>query len=396
MKTRCSSIDLLLGCPTSQQPTDTPYRSEVAQAEANLGTAKHKLLALTSRGEPADPAAIAHEYNVPEEELRHAHRSAGRVLEEAFGWFPVRPLVLTEQAVEGQVARGSADAVLLTYHDAHQRIPYGGAKQHRDDQLEQLVVIDWKTGWGDDEHPGQLAGYASAARATFGMPSSGHLTVVEAWLRHNERRVRNYTAADLDEFEGRVAAAHEHIGKVVKPHAGCRWCPRQLTCEPRHDYVRAAAMAISPIQKGVAITREQLGGLYDQYRALMAAARLYEKMLKEELEIAPIPLPGGKSLALVASETRALDAAAAWPVLQDRMGFNAAELRECVSISKTAIERVARVKAGKGKGAELMRQITSELDFAKAWVTETRFEKAVIDPPKPSLEEQLNASLVKP
>ena len=372
MQTRCSSLDLLLSCPTSQAPTDHPYHPELAKEEANLGTAKHKALASTARGETVDLSAIAHEYSVAEDDLRAAVRVAFSVMEEARSWFAVPPIVDTELQVDGGTHRGTADVLLRLYSDA-------GEPHSYDAPLEQMVVIDWKTGWGDDEHPAQLAGYASAARAQYGMPTSGVVTVVEAWLRQRERRIRHYSATELDAFVASIDAAHAQVGKVVRPQAGCRWCQRQLVCEPRHDYVRASSMAIAKLEKGVAITRTQLGGLHDQYRAVMAAARLYESMLKQELEVGPITLPDGRRIEMQSVESRVVDAGPAIGVLLSH-GFTAEDLQECLSASRSGIESAARRIAGKGKGAGLLRQINADLDKAGAVRTETSMRKFVVEP----------------
>lgn len=383
MKPRCSSLDRLLACPGSAAPAPFPFNPSSEAAIA--GTAKHLALALAQPGEAVDFGEIAHASGVEADDLRSAVGTGRRVVDEIRGWCSLPPTVQTEVRLDGPVCSGTADWIASVYD--------GDGHTPADGPLLELVVLDWKTGWSGDEHPAQTLGYASAARAQFGMPTSGRLTTVEAWLRLGERRVKHYTSSDLDAFEARVAAAVASVASVT-PGTHCGFCPRRLVCEPRHDYVRAASMAVARtchrFEKGVAITREQLGALYEQYRTVTAAARLYEKLLGDELELGPIALPDGRQLALVTSERKVLDPHPALAVLEDH-AFSAAELRECVSVSKSAVERVAREKAGKGKGAALMREITAGLDKAEAWQTEIVRTKKVLDAPK-TVEQLIDAA----
>jgi len=357
---RCSSLDRFIECPDSELELDNPYNPSNPYAAA--GTAKHIILAATTKGDLPDFEGVAREHSLEISELQSAALAARRMVDEVVSWCRATPTVDTEARLGSNLTTGTADYVARVYID---------------DELAQMFVIDWKTGWGSDEHPNQLRGYALGALHNFGMPSSGYIRTVEAWLPLNERRVADYTEDDLLRFQSTVEVALSKVGSKVQPGPGCRYCPRRLICEDRQRYMRSGTAALTEVHSNKPITREQLGELYDKYKLVTDAVKLYEKMLDEELaEGGDIPLPGGRRLTRSEQKREKIIGKKALPVIAEY--FGPAMVPEIVTTSKAAIERAAKEVMPKGKAAGMVRKVNEALRQAEAVKTSTIYRKKVV------------------
>lgn len=364
---RCSSLDRFEACPTSAQPCDSPYNP--SSLEALAGTGRHKALAqlaLTGEVPEEDRITIARDHLLEVEDIDAAIGAGRRVLKEVLGWFDdCEAVTQVEVKLSGPVSIGSAD-VMIVGRDA-------------DGELVRLVILDFKTGWMDIEHPGQLMGYASGAGEMFGeLPSCGYITTVEAWLRHGDRVIHNYTDDDLVEFEERIQKAWSLIGTKTIPGEHCGFCKRQLVCDERAAYIRSSGVALAEVTKGAALTRDDLGRLYAKYRMLKSAMARFERTVTAELKIAPLPLPDGKQLELQEREVTKFDAVKVIDIIQ-QLGFDEEDIRGCIRASKSGIEKAARRHAPPRKGAALMRAITTDLGDADGIYTQTETKKVVVD-----------------
>jgi len=363
-----SRLDLFMACPASAEPIGHPHNP--VMPEAALGTAKHKAIATFMGIGENNCAEIAHEAGVDPDDINAALGAARRLYSEILGWFPgpgMRVERLQEVKLETEHSKGTADLVMLVYSLDTETPPHA------------IVVVDWKSGWSEDEHRYQLMDYADGARRKFGMPLCGYITAVEGQLRHGERIVRNYSAEDLDAF--RVAVAKE-LGRTVskiQPGKHCQYCPRQLECEQRREYLGASTAALVEAGGQAALTREQLGLFWDRYKDVMRAADRYQDLIDAALEMGPIPLPGGRQLELHEAERTVIDATAIDPLLA--RGWTLAELNDAVKISKSGIDRIVKTKAPPRGGARMMREVMAELEKADALRKKTIREKVVVEAP---------------
>lgn len=361
MKPRCSSLDRFLACPESGLECGNPYNPE--SPEAAKGQAKHEALAAVEANQDYDAIDIAARYGDDADEIEKAVAAYRKVRAELMAWFPSAPTVYVELALDGPVCRGTADWIGVSADEVTKHPT-------------RLVVNDYKSGWGTSEHPLQLAGYASCAREEFGMPTCGYITVVESQLRHGERIVHNYSSEDLDRFEASVTDAVAHMGKRVQAGPQCTFCRRQMVCTARAEYARGAMAALVETTGAGIATREQIGALYDRYRDVMRAVKLYDKLLSSALGTGPIELPGGRRIELREKEQTVIEPKAI-DVLRD-YGWSTDDIRQIVSVTKAAIERVVKQSAPKGKADGAMRKIMGVLGEGGALGIKVRREKVIV------------------
>lgn len=355
MTLRASSMDRFLVCPTSALELAHPYNPD--SPDATLGTAKHAAIAAMLSGEDLS-AEIAHDNSVDHDDVIMAVRSARRLVDEILGWVQGEAEQLIEQRLDGQIATGTPDLVIRS--SSH------------------LVVVDFKTGFSEDEHRCQLLTYAHSARERWGMPTCGYTTTVEGQLRHGERIVHNYSANDLDGFRAEVDEAQTEIGKRITPGKHCMFCPRQLACEERGQYLRAATGAlIATDWAGEEIAIVQLGAIYDRYKDVMRAASRYQHLLDAALQAGPVPLPGGRRLEMHEVDRTVVDVTAL--AVFDEMGWTSEDLRQAVTISKSGIDRIVKSKSPPRGGARMWREVMGKIEDAKAMRTETRREKVIVE-----------------
>lgn len=357
-KIRGSRADCAMECSGSLLETETPYNENTDEARA--GTAKHEALAYVVRGKDPPIDVIAARHQVDADEISRAVAYGRQAWSELGKWFPGAE---TEVTLEGEVTIGTADVLSIVCE-----------ADIEDGTPESIAILDWKTGWGHAEHDHQLMAYADAARSQFGMPTSGYITAIEVHLQHRESNTRNLTEAELDGFRARAKRQIEMSGKQYAAGAHCGFCPRRNNCVARDEYLRASVVALVPAGgEPQALTREALGSLYERSRMLKRAIASYESMLDEALEQGPVPIGGGKMLALISKPQDQIDAAKAIPLL------TSAELIGALSVSKAGIERAVKERVVKGGAAAEMRRVLGALRDAGAIEQVEKQTKTVID-----------------
>jgi hypothetical protein len=336
---RGSSAGTAMQCNGSLVPTDFPYNPQ--SDEARAGTAKHVALAAMVRGEDPPIVQIAEHYQVDADEIAKAVAAGRTIWAEVGKWYPQAK---TEQRIEGLVTCGTAD--VLSVGDGT------------------LAVLDWKTGWGRNDHDDQLMAYADAARYQHTMPASGYITAIEAWTAHRETITRNFTADELDGFRARADDQLAHAGSQYSAGRWCDYCAHQNHCPARDEYLRASVVALT--DEPTAMTAETLGSLYDRAKMLRSALARYDRLLDDELAKGrPVPMGGGKIITLEVQEQDEILPIEAQNVLTSE-GFTSDDITEIMKVPKAAIERVLKGKVDKGAAAGAMRQVMAALREAGA------------------------------
>jgi len=359
---RCSKLDTFLACASSAAPTDVPHNPQ--SEAATEGRTSHEALRNVPACTEPDFEDIAARSGVDADELRRIVAQGKRIWGEVRQWFPNPE---TEVRFDGEHLCGTSDLVSVVHDDF--------AAETTD-----LSILDWKSGWSQREHPSQLTGYAECARRRHGMPTSGFILGVEAWVRHGSYRIHRFTAEILDGFVARLAEQSKLIGRQYGPGDHCLFCAHVHHCVAREEYVRSTcnALALIPAQ---GITRDRIGALYERSKALNAALRQYDKLLDAELDNGPLALPDGRQIVRREQEVTEIDALKAWPVLLTGVHpLTGDQLSDVVSVSKTAVEAAVKSQAVKGKGASYVRETLAELREAGALGTRVRHVKAIVTP----------------
>lgn len=338
-------------CASSLAETDTPYAPTSDAAEQ--GTANHLALSFVPRGEDPPLEEIAERHGLDADDLARMvsyGRQAWREIAASF------PDAATEVPLTSDVCQGTSDVVSVE----------GGA------------IADWKSGWGDAEHPWQLTGYAYAFRAQHGMPARGHILGVEIWLRHRSMRVHKLTDVSLDAFAERLKRQAAHVGREYGPGRHCEFCKHVNACKARAEYLRGTCEALAPIGD-TGLTREKLGELYDKAKAVRSALAQFDKLLDAELDHGPIPLGGGRTLQRVAYEVDEIDPLKAWPIVfGGPHPLTPEEATEVIAIGKTALIAAVKAQAPKGKGASYERDVLQALRDAGAINKIQRVKKTTV------------------
>ncbi len=325
-KVRGSSADRALACSGSIPAPEFPI--QISSDTAHMGDAVHAACALMAEGGDPDLVAIASGHGVPLDELGMLFHFAEQA------WADVRkhfPNPQTEVRLEGPVTRGTADVLSAT--------------------RKVIAVLDWKSGSGNDEHPGQLMAYADAARAQLWEPDSGEIVVFEVWLRDRELRVHRITMAELDGFRLRMEDQLRHQGEEFSPGAHCNFCPHSAGCSARTGYIRSSVTSLmEPGAATLALKDSEeigpaLGAIWDRTRAVKKALAAYEKLVDAALKAGPIPIGDGRRLESQPSASEKLDPMAAWSALE-LIGFDDDDIAKTLTMSKTKVLAVVRSKLG--------------------------------------------------
>jgi hypothetical protein len=337
MKIRGSQADINMACAGSLVPARSVYNSRTD--DANEGRANHKGLEFIARGEEPPIEQLAERYGINEDDLTITVRSGRKLWLEVLRWFPD---VATELKVEGPVTRGTIDVICV--------------------EPDALAIADWKTGRSGDEHKYQRMAYADAAREIFGMPSRGFIPTFEIYTALGEIQCVNLTEEMLDGFREQCS---EQIKSALSdnpqyaPGAHCKFCPRQNECAALEDYNRTSVSSL--IETGsTALTRDDVGRLYDRYKLLKDAIGKYENILDSLLEDGPIDIGNGRVVQIKDEERETIEASSEVLDVLDTFALDDASLL-FKSIPKSAIKRACKEMKPKGEASELERSIMKKL-----------------------------------
>jgi hypothetical protein len=352
---RCSSTDRVMACASSLAHSDHPYTPN--NAEAREGQAAHAALAVVVAGAEPDLEAIATEYQVDRDELASLVSRGRKAWLELHGYFPE---AVPERHMAFEIAddidlRGTADVASIVETAT--------------------AVLDWKAGWRPSEHPHQLKSYAYlASRFT----DHEWVLAVEVWLRLGTFRVHRWSRTELEAHAAQLVAQTRRVGDQWGPSpSACQYCPLQLTCRARADYLEGGVAGLVPYTGNrYPVSIELVAQLWDRAvetrRGLERFFAVAEALLDEH---GSIPLDGGRELRRVASERTRVRPVAAMAFLRERLTPEQAD--EVISVSKSALCDAIKAGAPHGKGAAAIRGAMAELEAAGALETYIHTEKRV-------------------
>jgi hypothetical protein len=336
-------------CPSSLALAVAPVR--IPTDASDLGTAAHVALALVVRGEEPDLVSIARSHGVDKDDLEPMVAYGRKTWAEIGHHFPG---VMVEASVESDITSGTIDLLSRVAPN------------------ELITIGDWKSGRNQRQYRHQMASYAYATRAAFGMPKSGRITAVIVWLRFCEVEVLQFTDADLDAFRSEFLDLRRNIGKAYAPGEHCSGCQRAHECPARDAFLRSAQTSmVSANTDG--ILPSKLAELYPLAKSLEKMIEAYHTALKLALVDGPLPIGNGKQIELVESHRAIIDVGTARPVLAAN-GFSAEDIDHATSMAKGKIEAIAGDRAPRGMKGHHQAAIIRALDQAGA-ITQTSFSK---------------------
>jgi hypothetical protein len=345
MKTRGSRADLHLNCAGSIGWTGPEYNEH--NIMNRTGTAVHDGLRTVVGGDPIPISRLIAKHRDIDQEITEIAYWSGQKIWEELG--PQMPGALAEQRLEGKTTEGTADVEFIIFSGTRPR------------SVDEIAITDWKLGLSEDEHPTQLAAYALAAVDQYGRPTSGHVTVIEAWLMKGTYRVEKLSLEYLETLRARLQKQHAQAGKQFAAGDHCKYCPRKINCVVRDIYTRAAIDALVPpnSSRESAITRDGIAALWDKSKILEKALKEYKAAVRTEVVVnGPIDLEDGRWIDL--REEEKITFHDVGTVIDEVRPY--ADLDQLVRISKSSLERAIKAKAPKGRGAARVRATMAQLD----------------------------------
>lgn len=352
-----SKVGRFLACPSCELLTPDEYRFSQQTPEAAIGSAAHEAIAQVVQGQDPDIVAVCHHHGAPDPaEVGMLVRFARQAWEELH---PYVPEARIEYDVDGEVTYGRADVL------------------HADGAT--LTVIDWDFGWVGTDKRAQLKAYADAARCMFGMPQSGTIMAVHVLARKGKFITYELDAAELDNFRERVRWAMRRCGIDYGPSPDtCRFCPRQLLCKARADYLRQCVALMPHAIESLTLDDQGLAQIYPRWKEVKRLVEAFDKVLGARLaEGTPLDLGTGKALTLVEQEYDQIDPLLAWSTMQAHLSND--QIARALSVSKTEILSSVAESAGRGQKGKAKEQFMDELRAAGAVSVHVRKIKTEVE-----------------
>jgi len=353
---RASSAPIAMACPGALRasvPVDEPH-----QAAAD-GTAAHAVLAaMVEFGELdwGSIADVAARYQADPDEVRGLCAAGVKLWSEVRDSFPGP---MTEVAM-----RHEADGLTLTGHADIVSITGTVARDG-----------DWKGGRKDTDYSQQMRAYGTLTLLP--NPELTECTMTILWLR--DREIENYTMNQADARDW-MCEARERIVNwdgVFHPGPHCQYCRRSHECAAANALARRDVAALSDADLVLraetalaAMEPDEILDLHRQAKAVQSYAKRVDDAIRNHVKVhGDVVAPDGRRLTMKTEPRRKVRPLEAWPVLV-AAGFGDAEFGACVKLSITAVEKVAKTKAARGKGAAAIRELRKALSAAEAIKTE--------------------------
>lgn len=356
---RASSAPKAMLCPGAVRLPELLVSLE--HEAAGIGTAAHDGWAQIVDGDSyPDVQLLSSRYGVDVEELgvllRFAHRT----------WNDVRREFPSPQC-EVELSAQLTSKVTLTGHiDTVSLLPRG----------RRFHLADLKTGRLDSNYLDQLMAYAWLLFTRDRNLLEGDACVL--WLRDNQIERYHITRAQAEAWREKFVARVINWDGAYHPGEHCGYCSRSHDCRA---FVAMAQRDLA-VLCGDEFAARLVNGLRDlpdsEIVRLRSRAKVIEKVI-ESLDLATraivrergqLDSGEGQVLKFIEVEGREVDPLAAWPVLQSRLTDDEIAARVKVSISQ--VEKLIAEKAGKGKGAAAIRELSKDLVSAGAVSVRTR------------------------
>ena len=334
-----SSAPLFWLCPSSQLLP----RHSATSYPAMVGTCLHKMVDDKFKELERELEFYSAIYGVDEVDLYWPWKNWQRIWNEIKQNFPAP---ISEQKLDEGKKHQIIDNVWIE-----------GTLDLADISTETYYVCDWKFGHLKGEALHQAALYAWLLGKNYGMPKSGLFVVYISWVTRNEVERYELTVDQLKEFRGVLNRQAEAIGKAYNPGEHCVYCSSCDTCERRLAWIRSTgAILHSEILGLTTKAPEEIGPhdlvrLYPRVKMLEKLIETYKKAVRSIVEknAGQFALAeDGLMLSLDEVKEKSFDFKKTLPLLRD-MGLTSEEINSLTAIGKTAMEKIIRAKAPRGK-----------------------------------------------
>ncbi len=357
MKLRCSALPLTMSCAASldhdiQVGGDTP--------ESTLGRAVHEWIGKHILGMESDQDHVASAYvGLDLDEYGYlcmAGRMAWQTLRE---YFP-------EPVIEANLSPSWGDNQLTGHADVLSVVEYPT------DGLNEVRVLDWKTGWEDSDAEHQLRGYAYLAMRETGRQSA---SVCLVRLRDATADWSHYTMDQLERWIGLVFD-HAKNRNRFNPGRWCGFCPRSANCPVKADYLRQCVHGVLTSVDEANLPSQNpspayLGVVLDQVKFVEEACALARQLIKANVQAAGGTLitGDGRVLTLAHQRRREISYQPAAATLTQLLGHET--VARLLKIDKAKLEDAIKSQAPRGKKGAAVKELFDRLESLGAIVTST-------------------------
>lgn len=350
---RASSMPQGFRCPASVR-TGRIALNETHEM-ATLGTAAHEALrSLAETGSIAwdEIPGLAERYNVPVAELRMLCAQAAKT-------WPTISASFVDALTEVELSVEVVPGVLLSGHLDLLSISGTVARSG-----------DWKTGRVDSDYAHQMKAYG--ALVLLDNADLTEVTITIIWVRAGE--IENYTMnrAGLKRWLASLLDVVVNWDGVYRTGAHCAHCARSHECAAANALVRRDVAAMSDqelVERAEnaleTMTAEEKIELLRKADMVAGYAERVRKAIKADVLENGDVVANGVRLTIDTEQRRDIDSLAAWPVLE-AAGFGDEEFARCIDIRVSKAEKLVAERAGRGKGAAAVRELSAALQSAGA------------------------------
>jgi len=274
MDHRSSSLDRKFACNASTVEPDIYI--ETSEQVANLGSAVHFYISETILGKVVDNDKILNDYNIEDGKEYYRFISAFHK-----AWTFFKPRIKEIIGVEMEVFFSIKDHKITGHLDfAYLSIE------------DRVVVVDWKLGYLEGAHRNQLMSYL------VGVLHDTSLDMVDTWngelyTVYLNSRTMQHEIIDQDDIKkwsfDLETVLSEATNNMFSVGSNCQYCPLAYNCKAKQEMINSFTYELSEL-KGTTPSRETLATLRPQAQMLKKALDAYEKLLKLELQNAPIQI----------------------------------------------------------------------------------------------------------
>ena len=339
MRLRASSADLFLICPYSLTERPALGIGETSEA-AERGTRVHKAI------ETYISTGNIPTFEAGDDDDRMLFYTAKNLWDnKLLPYFPTPDTEIEMKAdIEGEIQlTGHADVV-----------------QFGEDFV---AILDWKTGFVERQHRGQMLAYGLLAAEHY---KKERAIVSIAHLRSGKLITREYSRAELKEYADKLIEQSIFRGEYTAGEH-CGFCANRLDCIARRNLVKAAVADISETGADVKALVEsgRLDSVFEAAKMLERSISTFLSAVKEHVANTGGALETDRSVYVLETvERKSINTEKATPIVKQL--FTPEEIQGFLKIDKTALEKTAMDKAERGEKTAAKKEILEILEKAGA------------------------------
>lgn len=350
---RGSSAPIAIACPASVNPDPDETLLDSLNEAATVGTVVHRICeAIVHTGEvPRNWHQIAAVYGITGAKLGEVGSLiyAAKAFWDEYGHAFANPQ--TELALEQDIP-GRDEWVTLSCHI-----------DIADIQIDEAIVLDWKTTRLDIDYSAQLLFYAWIPCLL--NPNIQKVTSMQVFLRDRTANIQVWTRQQIDDFAARyVNEVINWDGRTYRPGAHCGYCRRWANCPAQSTMIVQTHKDLIETEIHLPVEPDALINLYERVGALGKRIEQFRTAVKARVDHEGVIQGAAKRLAFVDQSRDEIDARKGWGILKRELTED--ELADCLAVTKGTFLDYVKEHAPQGQKGKAKKAIMEELRNAGA------------------------------